>query len=191
MSKHFKKLTLQYSYLKIEEEEVEEVCSSVEGEMQLYVKEHFPEFYKKIFGEENGANPKPNPEEDRDKENNAQENIQQPPKSKDLKKIYRKIAERTHPDKIGDNSKSELFSKAAGAYSKNDLGSLLEIAGSLNIEIVELSRESILLLKNNIKILSRKIHNMKQTTAWAWYNSSSDEGKRVIIQNILNHKGIK
>ena len=33
---------------------------------------------------------------------------------------YRKIAEKTHPDKTGDNSKAEMFSEASLAYQENN-----------------------------------------------------------------------
>ena len=49
MSITHKKLTLQYAYLKLEKEETDEICSSVEPEIRSYMEEHYPEHYKDFY----------------------------------------------------------------------------------------------------------------------------------------------
>ena len=61
-----------------------------------------------------------------------------------------------------------MFSDSAKAYQDNNLGLLIEIAGRLNIEVSELSPESILLLEENIKFLENDIIMKKKSTSWAW-----------------------
>jgi hypothetical protein len=185
----FRRLTLQYAYLKVEEEEIDEVCKDVEKDIRTYLQEHYPDHYNSFFDppekpeepiKETGQDTRPEPEEK-----------PAAPKNKDLKKLYRKIAENTHPDKTGNNQYADLFSEAARAYDQNDIGKLLEIAGNLNIELLELSPSSILLLENNIKTLSLEIHNKKNTVAWSWSKSSTDEEKDKLIAMVFKKKGIQ
>jgi hypothetical protein len=185
----FKKLTLQYAYLKVEKEEVDEACLDVEKDIRSYIQKHYPDHYNSFYEEpqkshENTAEPPPEPQPE-------PEEVRAPPKNKDLKKLYRKIAEKTHPDKTGDNQFSHMFSEAALAYKTDDIGKLLEIAGNLNIELVELSPESLALLENNIKTLSIEIHKKKNTVAWSWSQVNSDNERMDLIRMILKNKGIE
>ena len=190
MSVTHKKLTLQYAYLKLEKEETDEICSSAEPEIRSYIQEHYPEHYKDFYSPPKTETPKESIEPPEEPEAPAEEK-RIPPKNKDLKKLYRKIAEKTHPDKVGSNQHSKLFSKAAEAYAKNDIASLLEIAGSLNIELSILSPESIALLESNIKTLAYMIHQQKQTAAWSWHQAKNEDEKKNIILHILRHNGVQ
>ena len=200
-----KKLTLQYAFLKLEKEEVEEACSGQEKEIQEYMKKYYPEYYEvspeaeektKQEDAENKAEKADNKEEDipEDSEPEDIEELEEResiPKNKDLRTLYRKIVSKTHPDKIGDDKYAEVFNAAARAYEEDNLAKLLEIAGTLNIELVELSPESVALLENNIKMLVKEVHSMKQSTAWAWANAETEEQKQKIIKFLLDLKGIK
>jgi hypothetical protein len=199
MSRKFKKLTLQYAYLQLEVEEVSDICANVEPEIRDYIKQHYPEHYDTFFG-----NVPVNPESKKMTENDPiEENIpdledieheleQREPKNKDLKKLYRKIVEKTHPDKTGDNSLAQVFSDAVKAYNQSDIAKMLEIASQLNIEITELAAESIALLNENIKTLTSEINSKRNTAAWAWHSAKENaEEKKRIIEFILKNKGIK
>jgi len=83
-----------------------------------------------------------------------------------------------------------IFSDSAAAYATNDLAKLMQIAGGINIEIIELSPESIKLVENNIKEIAEAIYHKKQTTAWAWSQSTTGEEKDRIVKNILSSQGI-
>ena len=109
-------------------------------------------------------------------------------KNKDLRKLYRKIASATHPDKTGDEDLSKVFDQAARAYEKDDLAALLDIAGNLNIEIIELSPESLVLLKNNIDLLSKEINTLKENTSWYWANAKDEEEKNKILEFVYNFR---
>ena len=185
----FRRLTLQYAYLKVEEKEIDEVCKDVEKDIRTYLQEHYPDHYNSFF------DPPEKPEEPTKEveQDTKPEPEEKPaaPKNKDIKKLYRKIAENTHPDKTGNNQYADLFSEAARAYDQNDIGKLLEIAGNLNIELLELAPSSILLLENNIKTLSLEIHNKKNTVAWSWSKSSTDEEKDKLIAMVFKNRGIQ
>ena len=190
-----KKLTLQYSYHILEKEEVDEVCFEMEKEIRKIIKLKYPKEYEEIFGSKNPKQnlKKPPPQEypDEVSENieEVSENIevQKSIKSKDVKKLYRKIAEKTHPDKTGNNDRAEMFSNATKAYEQNNVGTLLNLAGALNIELTSLSPETVKLLENNIVLLSQEINTLKNTAAWAFHSADSDEQKEKVILTVINH----
>ena len=112
-------------------------------------------------------------------------------KNKDLKKLYRKIIEKTHPDKTGNDKYASEFSRAAKAYSDGNLAEMLELSGHLNLDMIDLSENSIKLLKENVETLVDDIDIIKKTWAWKWDNAKSEDVKLNIIESILNQKGIK
>ncbi len=172
-----KKLLLHYSYLSLELEEVLEVCLSVEKEIRDCMEKKYPDYYKSKLNNKKTNNKK-------DKEEIKSINKI---KNKDMKIIYRKIARKVHPDKESGNH--DLFSKAAKAYSEQDIGKLLEVAAEVNIKISSLSDESVTILKENISYLDKQIKSKKNSTAWHWYHSDSEDKKEQILKHIFNHKG--
>ena len=181
-----KKLTLQYSYLLLEKDEVDDICLEQEKEIRLYIEKHYPEEYKKVFTKMETPEAHPEPKDEPDEEISKEREIKQKTKkNKDLRLLYRKIAEKTHPDKTGNSSYSELFSEASLAYEEDDLATLLNLAGNLNIELVELTQESLYLLEGNVNSLVRVIDTKKTTTAWAFHMSKSEEEKESIVQMII------
>ena len=179
---------MQYSYLLLEKDELKEVCEKVEKEIRQYMEDNYPEEYKEI--NQPAATPPIQTEIIDTEENNLEPNKPKV-KNKDLKKLYRKIAEKTHPDKIGDNKYSDDFSQAASAYSEGNLAKMLELAGNLNIEILELSKESVELLEKNVNSLSKEVDKIKTTYAWKWHNRESDNVKENVVKSIFKSKGIK
>ena len=180
-----KKLTLQYSYLILEKKEVDEICLASEKEMRQMMKEEYPEEFKKIFSQPKVKQTQNT--EQKEQELSEEIETQKTKKNNDVKKLYRKIAEKTHPDKIGTDEKSDMFSKASLAYQENNVATLLELAGSLNIELLELSPETIQILENNVTLLSNEINRNKSTTAWAFYVAKTKEEKIMVLKSILNH----
>lgn len=185
-----KKLTLQYSYLLLEKDELSIMCEKVEKEIRSYMKEKYPEEYDimqntpaQIFKES---------AIDESKDSDEVEEAEIPKsKNKDLKKLYRKIIEKTHPDKTGNDKYASEFSRAAKAYSDGNLAEMLELSGHLNLDMIDLSENSIKLLKENVETLVDDIDIIKKTWAWKWDNAKSEDVKLNIIESILNQKGIK
>ena len=183
MSRKFKKLSLQYSFLKLEKEEVEEISAEAAIDLERSYREKHGEFKFKPKETKKEINTQPESESEPKTENNGEKY-----KNKDLKRLYRKIASATHPDKTGNVDKSPIFDKAARAYENNNLAQMLDIAGGLNIEILELSQESIILLENNIKNIVNDISTLKGQTAWHWANAKTDEDKNKILDFLYNFR---
>ena len=103
--------------------------------------------------------------------------------------MYRKIVELTHPDKAEDQE--DIFREATRAYKEENLAMLLEIASELRVRINEVSDESMELVEENIQDLQIKVDELKQSTAWVWYNCKSSEEKDMLARMILSYKGIE
>ena len=187
-----KKLSLQFSYLKLEKEEVEEVCSDSEKGIKEFLKTKYPEHYDSFFGVPPKAVNQTPPKETAPIEEVSEEQEIEPaiPKNGDTRKLYRKIVEKTHPDKVGNDSQADVFLKASEAYENQDIATLLEIAASFNIELTSLHPETLALFENNIKTISDEIITKKGSVAWAWSQATTDEEKDKLLQIILKNKGI-
>jgi hypothetical protein len=173
-----KKLLLKYSYLQMEHEEIIETCNLNEKEISEYIKQEYPKHFEAM-----GNITKPKPKEDITAEDKPQK------KHKDVRKIYRKIASKIHPDKNPD-SNDELFTQAAKAYSENNLADLLQIAVTSNVEIDDLSKETIDFLIKNIEDKYTIIEDKKQTTGWAWGLAETKEQKEKLVMHIFLVKGV-
>jgi len=170
-----KKLVLKYSYLNLENEEMADICKLLEPEIKSYMKENYPDKFKKIYS----GDPKP-------RKSSASTRADNKITNKEIKKIYRKIASKVHPDKTGEES--NLFLESAEAYRTNDAGKILEIALMLNIDIFPLSNQTTEALKLSILSIEENIKKIKSTTAWHWHNASSEEEKRNIVEYIIKVK---
>ena len=149
------KLSFQYFYLCLDLEETTELCNQANENMRKFLKEIYPDYYEEFYnpkpkvvdnqskedGEISNTESEQDPEIEEVSENDPvekEEEIRSIPKNGDLKKLYRKIAERTHPDKVGTDEYSAIFSAAATAYAENNLAEILKICGNMNIEIIQL-----------------------------------------------------
>jgi len=189
MPTSFKKLNHQYAYLKLEKKEVEEICLIAESEIRKYMEEYYPEFYENIFPPaRNAADTKTPPEN----QISPEEKIPTPePKNKELKKIYHSIAQKCHPDKQNDGD-SELFSAAAEAYANNDVGKLIQICSQIDVELNNLSEESLNIFRENINSLSISIEEKKESIGWAWHQTETQKDKEDLITFIKNNfQGVK
>jgi len=203
-----KKLFLQYSYLSLEKEEVVDICKKTEIDIRKYMEENFKEEYHKIYGPtpskskknettnktpEDMSDPKEEvtTEDDKVSEKQEPEDIIQPTKKKqinsDVKILYRKIVEVTHPDKIGSDIYAGVFSAATSAYKGNNILELVKIAASLDIFLSDFSIESISLMEKNVNYLEKEILIKKSTVAWAWSQAETDEKKNELAKIILNN----
>ena len=176
-----KKLIFQISYLNAEQNEILYKCDSIDQEISDYIKQNFPEQYKE-FVKPNETTTESIIEEDNDSDSQVK------CQNKDIKRLYRKIVELTHPDKAEDQE--DIFRKATRAYKEENLAILLEIASELRIKINELSDESMEIVQGNVQVLEIKVEELKQSTAWAWHNCKSDKEKDMLARMILSYKGI-
>ena len=114
----------------------------------------------------------------------------------DIRRLYRKIAVETHPDKtdrLGLSQKevekrNKAYKRATAAASKLDNDTLVEIAIDLEIDTgldEELLADS---LRRRAKILEDEITAIKGSVEWFWIHATDDR-KIEIIKEICKRNG--
>tara|TARA_B100000131_G_scaffold268081_1_gene266677 strand:- start:5641 stop:6198 length:558 start_codon:yes stop_codon:yes gene_type:complete len=115
----------------------------------------------------------------KDDKNNVESKLKMPNES--LKKIHRKLALATHPDKNLDKDTSEDFKEIQEAYEQGDgptlIGKLLDY--DLDIELSEIELRDI---QKQLDMRTGLLEQKKQTCAWVWHNSSKDDNPGLRLQ---------
>tara|TARA_Y100000114_G_C11759684_1_gene328853 strand:+ start:2534 stop:3163 length:630 start_codon:yes stop_codon:yes gene_type:complete len=95
--------------------------------------------------------------------------------SPEVKKLYRQIALKTHPDKLLGMPEGEekeklkiLFQNANMFMEKDDYASLAIIAIKLGIEVKQFSENDLKKVKEKINIIEEKIQQIEKTVIWKW-----------------------
>ena len=98
-------------------------------------------------------------------------------KPSELKKLFRKIAAQTHPDKVGARGASvqeiqkleKIFKKAQKAYAENNWYVLYSMAVKLEMDLSEPSTEHINWIEDSIRNALADIATQNNLLAWIWY----------------------
>lgn len=104
------------------------------------------------------------------------------PSSK-IRKLYREIVKRTHPDKISDKRLNELYLIATKSYDECNVLSIYGICNDLNISY-DLDESDIVMFNNRINTLKNNISFIQSTYTWKWNFTSELERKNVILDYI-------
>lgn len=207
-----KKLFKEFGFLKMDEEYKSELQSAYGSEFEAAVRKIFqdhPEVDAEYNGGQEAAGSQVTPKENDIKRigneiydpNNLSESgleiytgrtgsnhfkVEEGPKSEELKRLYRKIATKTHPDKVNVKYLNDLYMKAKAAYQANDIFTLYLICNDLDIEY-EFPKEEISKFKLTIKELKNSNAFVEQTYLWAWINEEDEKLKRNIILHFIAH----
>ena len=181
MSRKLKILKLKYDYLKLELEDVTD-------DFQKYTKDfdsYFDKYYKKATKLSNKKNQKSfedpshhfeNAKKERErqkKELDEQRNLLKDAPRK-VKNLYKRLAAKTHPDKLG--GKHKQFQRVKEAYEKQDLAEMLELAAEFDVNYKLDDRDESLLKKNLIEI-EEEIKRVKGTIGWLWGKGDINQRK--------------
>jgi hypothetical protein len=109
-------------------------------------------------------------------------------KDLELKKLFRRIAEQTHPDKVRANGFSEkeiarlrcIFMRAREAHDNENWYILYSIAIQLGLEIEEPTAEEIDWIEEDIKKTLAAIAGIANLSAWHWYIGNEEDKKQVL-----------
>lgn len=100
------------------------------------------------------------------------------PVSKNLKKLYKKIALSTHPDK---SKESDIdFSDVKQAYTTCTISLLMYYAFKKNI-FVTIDDSDTEIIDKELTLVEIQIQDMKESVCWKWYN-----GNEIIKSDIIN-----
>jgi len=110
-------------------------------------------------------------------------------KTATLKKLFHRIAELTHPDKIKVNNVSDreasrlekIFKKALHGYENDNWYILYSIALDLDIDIEDPSEEQVEWIEEDIRATLSAISQISGTIPWTWY-VGSEQIRIVAIQ---------
>jgi len=122
-----------------------------------------------------------------DEENEAIKNVPEW-----LKKIFRKIAQKTHPDKTSDDVLNEMYQEALECIEKEDIQEIFNMCDILNIDYdidpeyeLKINREK----QENIK---GRLSEIDKSPAWIWGESYSSLAFRTnFLMSLLPHYGVK
>lgn len=202
-----KKLIQEYNFLLTDESYKKEVISETksdflkeihEKKIELGLIENEP--FQEVIHEENSDVKGENVETKESDETNLEddskdpkdikdkgllENKEKSKKSSKVKKLYREIAKKTHPDKAKSNEHVDLYNRATSAYEDSDLISLYIIASELDIN-VELDEDDIININETINHKRKQLHNLEMSYLWLWYNAKTKEQKEKVVALFIN-----
>lgn len=107
-------------------------------------------------------------------------------KDKKIKTLYRKIATKTHPDKVKLKFLNDLYLKAKTYYQNNDLFSLYLICNDIDVEY-NLDDDEMFDFKNQINQLKTSNHFVEKTYLWMWYFEQNEAKKSQIIAHFVQN----
>jgi len=180
-----KKLLTEYDYLIIDEE----IKNEIVNEFLPKFTEEINEFTNKIEGkkeeEKKEVKKDINVKENQPKENKVKKIIEDddiPKETKDrLKKLFREIVKKTHPDKTKSEDLIDIYIKSKEAYESNDILKLAYYANKVDIN-VELSDMEIQLLNDLIIYKKDELSEIEKSWLWKWYKSNTETEKDMIIK---------
>jgi hypothetical protein len=124
-------------------------------------------------------------EEEEQLENNSEEEeVETKFISPKMKKLYREIVKRTHPDKIKDKKLNEIYIKATKYYNDADLLYIYKICSDLHI-YYEIDIEDNEFLKDKIVSFKDKISFIQATYTWKWNFTETESEKNLIILDYI------
>ena len=109
-------------------------------------------------------------------------------KATELKKLFYRIAEKTHPDKVEASGVSgpeisrmeRIFIRAKEAYDQANWYILYAITIDLNLSIDDPDDEKVEWIEEDIKKTLAKIATLSNLTAWHWYVGDEPNKKRAL-----------
>ena len=113
-------------------------------------------------------------------------------KTIELKKLFRKIAEHTHPDKVAANGFSErevrrlegVFKKALDAYTTDNWYTLYAIALNLDLETPAVDDYHVIWVEDDIRRTLGLIAQVANTIAWIWY-TGDEKTKELSVKDFF------
>jgi len=173
-----KKLLTEYDYLIIDEEMKQEI-----------IDEYKPGFMEDL-GKKTGEEEKEEPQTEEEPQTQPEKKeIEKLIKDEDLsedtkkrmKKMFREIMKKTHPDKVNSEDLVEIYIKSKEAYETNNILELSYNASKLNIN-VDLSELEIEILKDLVTQKRESLDKIEKSWLWMWYKASTETEKDNVIK---------
>lgn len=114
-------------------------------------------------------------------------NIPETETDKKIKKIYREIAKKTHPDKVSDKRLNDFYIQAGYMYAEKDIAGIYHICDQLEIDY-EFGEEETEIINYKIAVLKDRISFLESTFSWKWHNAENSNDKNQIILDYIKTK---
>lgn len=121
--------------------------------------------------------------------NEVPKESQKTEKDSKVKKLYRLISKKTHPDKVPVKYLNDFYIQAKDAYNRNDLSELMYICNELKIEF-DLEQNDITQIKEKIKLLKKETLLFEKTFIWIWYHADEKKKDEILQVFILQQPDI-
>ena len=108
-----------------------------------------------------------------------------------LRKMFKSIASKTHPDLLSEESefererKSNLFIEAKQAYEDEDFSNLIRISKELGIDLPDLPPEVIHKMEQEVVTINKEIIVIHSTYVWQWVFAPSKEQRDSTLQELF------
>lgn len=179
MDSILKKMIRDYTYQTETLIDVQDISVEAESHFREAMVNHNKEALKALSPKEGGA-PPPKTDED----------ISVKFDDKKFKKIFRKLAVKCHPDKLNDSYSEreskflkECYENINKANNEYDWGLLLKTALELDVEIGEISKETLNNISENIEKIKNKISKYEGSMAYSWYMISDPNIKNAYLES--------
>ena len=171
----FKRLIRKYEFLLEDWADVAEISKSANLEMMREI---------------NLRKPKDITEDDftvEEKEDEETEKEEETPEDKVLKKLFRKIVFKSHPDRLGsDISELErvriisLYEQAVSAHDDKNWALMIITAIKLGVELPEEAESMVDKISEEAAELEEKIANETSGIAWQFYHAAEEEKEKIV-----------
>ena len=105
-----------------------------------------------------------------------------------LRKLWKLIAAKTHPDVTkGNYELTELYKTANEAWRKLEIEILLDVAAELKIDVPDPDPKLVKMLQERCSKLEDEIKKMTQSPLWEWGNAD-EEFRDMMIQGVISRR---
>lgn len=178
ISRNLKRLIRKYEFLLEEWEDVVEISKSASQEMFREINlRKSPEIEEEDFTIE-----------DYDITDEEKENL---PEDKTLKKLFRKIVVKCHPDKLSDETSDvekaemlKLYDQAVKAHDDRNWALMVIVAIKLEVSLPKEAEDMVDKISEESQALEEKINDILGSVTWQYYQAT-EEQKEIIIENYL------
>lgn len=167
-----KKLISEYNYLQSDDLLKKELIEQNKHEFLKKVSEKRPELKE--------TDPEPNSAPPQKKEIEPLIQIESEATKDKIKKLYREIVKKTHPDKTKDQKMIELYMKATEAHIMNNLFDIYFICNELGIS-VDFDNDDFKIFKELIEQKRKEITSLEASFIWIYLNAPNEEEKNKIV----------
>lgn len=133
-----------------------------------------------------------------DEEEDEVETFEDTPERKVLKKLFRKIVFKCHPDRLPKDtgeleraSMQDLYEKAVLAHDRDNWGLMVVVAIKLGISLPKEAEDMVDRIAEETEGLKTQIEQMTGSFAWQWYHAENDLQAKMISDYLNTLKRIK